>query len=160
LKRPEIRRRKSALKGRGFGDAWGNHRLDFNRAIPELISIIIAVVATAAVAASSSALVASWRRRPSKETGASEPPQLPHAPAETAPQYASGFGHRFSTAVARLTMNTLVKHNADDLWLVDQNMLYHVWLLARTDSWNLQIVDFEPQLPGQILFKQQFTSPL
>jgi hypothetical protein len=58
LKRPEIRRRKSALKGRGFGDAWGNHRLDFNRAIPELISIIIAVVATAAVAASSSALVA------------------------------------------------------------------------------------------------------
>jgi len=57
-------------------------------------------------------------------------------------------------------MNALVKHNANDLWLVDQNMLYHVWLLVRTDSWNLQIVDFEPQLPGQILFTQQFTSPL
>jgi len=73
---------------------------------------------------------------------------------------ASGFGHRFSTAVARLTMNALVKHNADDFWFIDQNILYHVWLLARTDSWNVQIVDLEPQLPGQILFKQQFTSPL
>ena len=57
-------------------------------------------------------------------------------------------------------MNAFVKHNADDLRLVDQNMLYHVWLLARTDSWNLQIVDFEPQLSGQILLEQQFTSPL
>jgi hypothetical protein len=51
-------------------------------------------------------------------------------------------------------MNALVKRNVNDLWFIDQNMLYHVWLLARTDSWNLHMVDLEPRLPGQIRFKQ------
>jgi hypothetical protein len=65
---------------------------------------------------------------------------------------ATGYGHRFSTAVARLTMNALVKRNVNDLWFIDQNMLYHVWLLARTDSWNLHMVDLELRLPGRIRF--------
>jgi hypothetical protein len=66
---------------------------------------------------------------------------------------ASGFGHRFATAVARLTINALVGRKANDLWFIDQNMLHHVWLLARTDGWKLQMVDLEPRLPGQIRFK-------
>jgi hypothetical protein len=70
---------------------------------------------------------------------------------------ATGFGNRFSTAAARLTMNALVGRNDNDRWFIDQNMLYHVWLLAQTDGWNLNIVNLEARLPGQILFKQQFT---
>ena len=56
-------------------------------------------------------------------------------------------------------MNALVGRNANDLWFIDLNMLYHVWLLARTDGWNLQMVNLEARFPGQIRFKQ-LTSPL
>jgi hypothetical protein len=59
-------------------------------------------------------------------------------------------GRLFCKAVALLTMRTFDKFKGKDIWFIDQNMLYHAWLLSRMDQWNLQIADFGCPLLGPV----------
>jgi len=51
-------------------------------------------------------------------------------------------GRFFCNVVARLTMRTFDRYKGEDIWFIDQNMLYHAWLLSRIEQWDLQTADF------------------
>jgi len=57
-------------------------------------------------------------------------------------------GRRFCEAVARLTLQIFERAQGNELWFIDQNMLYHIFLLARTDGWNLRTVDLGSPVTG------------
>jgi hypothetical protein len=59
-------------------------------------------------------------------------------------------GHSFCKAVALLTMRTFERYKGKGIWFIDQNMLYHAWLLSCIDQWKLRIADFGCPLLGPV----------
>jgi hypothetical protein len=57
-------------------------------------------------------------------------------------------GRRFCEAVARLTLRIFDRARGNELWFIDQNALYHIFLLARTDGWQLCAVDLGSPVTG------------
>jgi hypothetical protein len=57
-------------------------------------------------------------------------------------------GRRFCQAVARLILQIFDKARGNGLWFIDQNALYHTFLVARTDGWELRTADLGSPVTG------------
>ena len=57
-------------------------------------------------------------------------------------------GRRFCQAVALLILKLFNRAEWGKLWFIDQNALYHIFLLARADAWELRVMDLGLPITG------------
>jgi hypothetical protein len=59
-------------------------------------------------------------------------------------------GRSFSETVALLTHRAFERYKGNEIWFIDQNLLYHAWLLSRVEQWKLKIADLACPVLGSI----------